>query len=189
MPLTELLLMGVAGLVGVFFIYFTLSSHNVRVLVQAAIPKLRNSRAINIDILKNGDIIFDLVKVEGNKLLKYGKEDGRDFVKNREITPGTKFIDPSSNAPIYFTVTGNSKTFNPTTNESQTEVNEMTAMKMFELGQDVEKYHLAFEGKKDVAGFTVEKALIVVVLVLVFVGMMLFSMNNILLEIAQAVTA
>ena len=185
LALAETLAIGILGVLFVFVLYFILANHNIRTLLQASIPKLRNGRAIVINILKNGDVVHDLVRIEGNKLMKYTKEDGKNFVKNREITPGTKFIYPSSNAPVYFVMSGNAQTFDPTTKESQTEADELTQLKVYEMGQATERYNSQFDEKRDIMGLTIEKAFIVLALVLIFIGGMLYNMNNIMLEISQ----
>jgi len=185
--LTVLLISGFIGIFMLFYIYVTAGNKNIRTFLIAALPFLRRGRVLNINFLKNRQVVFEMVKAEDNKLIKFNKEDGKDYIKNREITPGSSYVEPFSNSSIYFTMTGNAKTFDPTIEESQTALDEITQMKGFDLGQEVAQYQEGLSGKKEISGINVNTLFFVVVIALVFFGAMLYMMNTTLLEIGQVV--
>ncbi len=133
---------------------------------------------LDIHLKRNRTVNFQLLSIEKNRLTEYTIKDGKDVIRNKDIEPGSNFIEPVSNAPTFFTVDGATSTIDPTKGKGMSEMDEITVNNAFEAGAALRDFILSNEGKADIKGVGMGIMIAVLVVAVLFLVGMIIQING-----------
>ncbi|KKN67121.1 hypothetical protein LCGC14_0464680 [marine sediment metagenome] len=161
-----------------FYMYFTLGNKNIRTLLVMSLPMLKKGRVLDIHLARNRTVNLQLLAIEKNRLAKHTIKDGKDITKNKDIDPGSNFIEPGSNTPTFFTTDGSSITLDPTKGKGLSEMDEITVNNAFEAGAALSDYVLNSSNRPDIKGMGFGILVAVLTVAVLFLVGMMFQVNG-----------